>query len=673
MHAQPRLPMYFERNLGQTDAEVAFIARGAGGALFITATGAVALLRQGDAPPVMIRMKLIGANQQPTIEGRDLQEGKSHYLIGNDASKWRTDVPHFGQVRLAEVYKGIALVYYGNQRQLEYDFVVRPGADPRQIRLHFEGPERVEIDRSGDLVLRTGGGEIRQRRPVAYQNSGSSRRIVRAGYRRLGKREFGIDVAPYDAGRPLVIDPIFEYSTYLGGMSDEGGSAIAVDTSGNVYVAGWTRSANLPTANPLRGSLFSGEDAFVAKFNPSGSALIYSTYLGGGLITNANAIAVDGEGNAYVGGTTRSRFFPTANPLQPDHAGGDFDGFVTKINPSGSALVYSTFLGGASGVDRVVGIALDGSGNAYVAGTTNSTNFPTVSPLQANNAGDFDAFVTKFDPAGSALVYSTYLGGSGADIARGIAADGAGNAYVAGETASTNFPASGSPLQGSNAGATDAFVTKINASGSALAYSTYVGGSSDDSAAGITVDSSGNAYIAGETWSPDYPTASSLQPFRSIDAFVTKINASGSALVYSTYLGGSLFDAAVGIAVDSSGNAHVAGQTNSSDFPTARPPQSSRRGLNDAFVAGLDASGSFLLYSTYLGGAGDERLVGLGHGSDGGIAVDSSGNPYITGSTSSSNFPAANALQAGNGGDADVFVTKIGPAPPRRRSTRRNP
>src|SRR5687767_3176504 len=358
------LPMHFEENQGQTDARVRFVARGAGYAFFITNSETVAVLQKPEAAPAVLRMRLIGASRHPHIEGADLFEGKSNYLIGTDPSKWRTNIPQFGKVRMSEVYEGIDVVYYGNQGEIEYDFLVSPGSDPRQIRMKFEGAERIETDASGDLVLRIDGGEIRQRAPVAYQERGGSRHVVRAHYRRIGASEFGIALGAYDTARPLVIDPVLVWSTYLGGSGLDAAHAIAVDTAGSAYVTGNTSSINFPTANALQAANAGVFDVFVAKFNAAGTALVYSTYLGGSGIDSGQGVAVDGSGSAYVAGYTESPNFPTLNAIQAANGGG-LDAFVTKLNAAGTALVYSSYLGGSSS-DQAAGIAVDSFGNAYV-------------------------------------------------------------------------------------------------------------------------------------------------------------------------------------------------------------------------------------------------------------------------------------------------------------------
>jgi uncharacterized repeat protein (TIGR01451 family) len=649
--AYGRLPMHFEENRGQTDARVRFVARGAGYAFFITETETVAVLQKENAEPAVLRMQLIGANPRPRVEGDGLFEGKSNYLIGSDPSKWRTNVPQFGRVRLSEVYRGIDVVYYGNQEEIEYDFLVAPGSDPRQIRMRFAGAERIDIDASGDLVLRLAGGAIRQRAPVAYQQRGGSRQAVPARYRRLGAREFGIALGAYDPALPLVIDPVLAWSTYLGGSGLDAAHAIAVDAAGNAYVAGNTSSANFPTANALQAANAGTFDVFVTKINAAGSALVYSTYLGGSGIDSGQGIAVDSAGNAHVTGYTDSLNFPAVNAVQAAYGGGGLDAFVAKLNAAGTALVYSSYLGG-SDTDQGAGIAVDGAGNAVVAGDTASTNFPTANALQAALGGNPDGFVTKLNAAGSALVYSTYLGGSGFDRASGVAVDAAGSAYVSGVTVSTNFPTVNA-VQASNGGSVDAFVTKLNAAGTALVYSTYLGGANGEQAHAIAVDGAGNAFVAGSTSSTNFPTANALQAgyAGAIDAFATKLNAAGTAFVYSTYLGGSGTDEAFAAAADGAGNAYVAGRTSSTDFPTANASQPANAGGTDAFATRLNAAGSAVVDSTYLGGSG--------HDDGRGIAVDATGSMYVAGITTSSNFPTVNALQAANGGVQDAFVARL--------------
>jgi hypothetical protein len=608
-----KLPLSFEANHGQTDSEVKFLSRGHGCSLFLTGSEAVIVLKKtapkteemkvlsgrelvkkrggGAEEGTIVRMELAGANAAPRVAGAEELPGKTNYFIGNDPAKWRTNVPTYSKVQYEGVYPGVDLVYYGNQGRLEYDFVVAPGVDPNEIRLKFYGAGKLRLDKKGDLLLGAEGEEVRFEKPLVYQELAGEQKTVESSYVLASTNRIGFQLGEYDHSQPLVIDPVLSYSTYLGGSASDSGQGIAVDGSGNAYVTGSTSSANFPAASALQSTL-----------------------------------------------------------------AGTVNAFVTKINASGSALVYSTYLGGGN-QDFSYGIAVDGSGNAYVTGSTSSTNFPTANALQSTIRGSTNAFVTEINAGASALVYSTYLGGNASDAGRGIAVDASGNAYVTGDTTSSNFPTADA-LQPTLAGSENAFVTKLNPSGSALVYSTYLGGNSVDQGFGIALDTMGDAYVTGLTYSPNFPTANALQPKGGVsedydDAFVTKLNPSGSAFVYSTYLGGHTFDGGMGIAVDTSGNAYVTGYTSSVDFPTTPDalqsilsnPTNAAYSLN-SFVTELNPIGSALVYSTYFG-------VSQGQG----IAVDASGNVYFTGSAGS--IPTANALQSTNAGSQNAFVAKI--------------
>jgi uncharacterized repeat protein (TIGR01451 family) len=647
-----QLPLHFEKNLGQTDAAVEFVARGAGYTYFITGTETVAVLRKQEAAtPDVVRMQLVGAKKTSQISGLEMLAGKSNHLIGNDPSQWRTNVPLFQKVKQSAVYDGIDVVYYGNQGQIEYDFVVRPGSDPRQIRMRFDGAERIDIDASGDLILHTRGGDLRQRLPIAYQQRGATRQPVQARYRRLGEYEFGFALGHYETTLPLVIDPILAWSTYLGGSSFDPALSITVDSAGNAYVVGQTSSINFPTANAIQAANAGSFDAFVTKINTAGTALVYSTYLGGSLVDTAFDCAVDSSGSVYLTGQTSSNNFPTLNPIQAAY-GLAGDAFLVKLNAAGNALVYSTYLGG-TGADRGHSIAVDSAFNAHVAGSTLSTNFPTANALQAGSDGN-EAFVTKVNAAGTALIYSTYLGGILPDAALGVALDASGNTYVSGQTDSPNFPTANA-LQGAIGGGTDGFLTKINAAGSALIYSTYLGGSTADRAQSVAVDAAGNAYCVGSTDSTNFPTANALQPIfgGDYDAFVTKLNPAGNAFVYSTYLGGSSGDSVAAVAVNSSQQVFLAGETSSANFPIVRALQPAIGGAADAFVTGINASGTALVFSTFLGGSVNDLAYG--------IAIDNAGGTYVAGYTTSADFPTRNPIQAAPGGATDAFVAKLVP------------
>ncbi len=603
---------------------------------------------QGQA---VLRMKLVGANPEPRIQGLEELPGKSNYLVGSNPEKWRTNVPTYARVLYTEVYPGVDLVYYGIQGKLEYDFIVAPSANPDTIRLTFEGAEKLDVDAQGDLLLHTQVGPVLFKRPFVYQQTGADSQEIYGSYVVAADRQVSFQLGAYDATRPLIIDPVLVYSTYLGGSGVEAAfSDIAVDPAGNAYVTGVTRLGDFPTANPLQQASGGFEDAFVTKLNPTGSALVYSTYLGGSSIDLGVSIAIDPIGNAYVAGYTASPDFPTLNALQAT-LGGGLDAFVAKLTPDGTALEYSTYLGG-SGNDPSFDIAVDSAGSAYLTGLTESADFPAANPLQLNCVALRDAFVTKLNPTGSALVFSTYLCGSGNDIGRGIAIDSAGNTYVTGHTGSANFPTV-NPFQPAFAGGIDdGFITKLNPTGSALVYSTYLGGSGFDQLHGLATDPAGNAYVTGYTGSADFPTVDPLQqPALAVtDAVVAELNPAGG-LIYSTYLGGSGTDRGSGIAVDAAGNVYVTGHTESADFPTVNPLQLNYAGLRDVFVTKFNSTGSSLVYSTYLGGSDDDNGKN--------IAVGSDDNVYVTGLTRSTNLPTANPLQPANGGGSDSFVARI--------------
>jgi hypothetical protein len=695
--AYGKLPLTFEANRCQTDSQVKFLTRGSGSTLFLTSTEAVLVLTRREArasrdkSPLLkrdvtqpgrvietvVRMKLVGANPAPRVAGLEELPGKANYFITNDPAKWRTNVPTYAKVEYKHLYPGIDLVYHGNQQQLEYDFVVGPGADPKQIVLGFQGADKLEVDAQGDLLLYTAAGAIRQRKPVIYQEVDGARRDIAGGYVLKGVHRVGVQVAAYDVRRPLVIDPVVVYATYLAGSMTNPtfGQAIAIDTSGNAYVTGFTTSINFPTTSGAIQTTFPGgqDDAFVTKLNPAGSGLVYSTYLGGsdGGTSNGTGIVVDSAGYAYVTGDTTSQNFPTT----PGAFQATFFGtvFAAKLNPAGSALVYSTYLGG--GLDGASGIAVDAAGNAYVTGSTGSSNFPTTAgAFQPSYGGTGDAFVMKLNSTGSTPVYSTYLGGSANDTATAIAVDAAGNAYVTGNTNSADFPTTAGAFQTTAAPCVvppqfcgNTFVTKVNPTGSGLVYSTYLHGSASgnspgfSNSAGIAVDAAGNAYVSGETAFSDFPTTAGA--FQTLlagrrDAFVTRLNSTGAGLVYSTYLGGTNDDRGLAIAVDAAGNAYVTGSTSSADFPTT--PGALQLGSptgSGTFVTRLNPTGSGLIYSSFLDGCSNcANDIGLG------IAVDASANPnaYVTGWTDASNFPTTTgAFETNFAGSTNAFVVKI--------------
>jgi hypothetical protein len=711
-------PLYFEADPGRVEAPAQFIARGRDALFLISPAAAQFVLRQattsGASLERTVRMQFAGASGRAQLSGAEEMAGKINYFTGNDPARWQTGVPAFGQVRVAGLYPGVNLAYHANQRRLEYDFTVAPGADPGVIAIRFEGADNISVNPAGDLVLRLGDSEIRQPKPEIYQTVNGVRQTVRGGFTMLDARTVAFAVGDYDRGRPLVIDPILSYSTYFGGNSGEDAWAAAVDVNGFVYIAGQTFSTqftNWPvppgafqTTN--RGGAQAG-DAFVAKFDSLGTNLIYLTYLGGSGDDAAYGLGVDAAGNAFVAGATVSANFPIQNALYTNinsfnnkYVGYSADAFIAQLGPAGSNLVYSTFLGGES-ADAAFGLAVDAAGNAYVTGFTYSTNFPVTNAfqqsLQCPNSvyWNANAFVTKIGAGGSPLVYSTYLGGTNFDEGQSIAVDGAGCAYVTGFTVSTNFPTTNFVYQfiGTNLYnghwlndvtnnappyiPYDAFVTKFSPSGSNLVYSTFLGGANYDVGRHIAVDAAGNAYVTGGTTSTNFPnTITNLADLHSgvtnnlnnfyyyntlvTNAFLTQIAWDGihASFGYSTVFGGTNASIDVGqcVAVDALGNAFVMGTTSSTNFPCYPTNntgflRSTNSGLNDVFITVFAPNAGNLLYSGYLGGSGQDAA--------GGIALDPAGNAYLAGSTDSTNFPTLNARQATRTGTNDVFLAKI--------------
>jgi hypothetical protein len=602
------MPLAFTQNVGQWPDSVLYRADAGGATMWFTTEGAVYQFTRsvpGDEPqagPVdpmreldrepeqyesmTIRASFAGANSNPQVVGLEEMEYKCNYFIGNDPNEWHTDVPNYEAIVLEEVYDGIDLKYYGNGKQMEYDFIVSPGADFSQIQIEYEGAESISVNASGELVVETEWGEVVEQKPVIYQMVNNSRIPVTGVYSLKSDNSFGFKMTgDFDSSLPLVIDPVLTYSTFLAGSDSDVGCAIAVDGSGCAFVTGWTMSSDFPTENAWNDSYNGDSDVFVTKFSASGNSLLYSTFLGGGGTDLGYSIAIDGSGCAYVTGCTYSSDFPTENAWDDSFNGGNWDVFVTKFSAAGNTLLYSTFLGG-SDYDLGYSIAIDGSGCAYVTGYTTSSDFPTENAWDDSYNGDSDVFVTKFSAAGNTLLYSTFLGGSDSDVGYGIAVDGSGCAYVTGCTYSSDFPTENA--WDYTLGSWDVFVTKFSASGNSLLYSTFLGGGGYDYGRGIGVDGSSCAYVTGYTTSSDFPTENAWDDSfngGSYDAFVTKFSAAGNSLLYSTFLAGSDSDVGYGIAVDGSGCAYVTGRTESSDFPTENAWDDSYNGGDwDVFV-----------------------------------------------------------------------------------------
>lgn len=689
-----RVPLSFEANQGQTDGSVKFLSRGSGYSIFLTPTDGVLRLgiaergsnkdglvarstKSTNLKSTVLRMKFAGANPAPQMTGEDQLAARSNYLIGSDPAKWRTNVLNYAKVKYKDVYRGVDLVVYGNQRQLEYDFVVAPGADPKSIKIGFEGARQMRVDAAGDLVLRAGDGEVRQHKPVIYQELNGNRRTIDGRYVMKSRKQVGFEIANYDASLPLIIDPTLEYLTYLGGTRGDQGFGITADALGNAYVTGYASSTFPTTAGAFQENFAGGSgvfgssfdsDVFVTKLNPTGTGIVYSTFVGGSKAEVGRDIKVDAAGNVYVTGNTFSEDFPTTpgayqtalNQGVPQGPLSISDVFVFKLSPAGSSLTYSTFIGGDN-TDNGFGIAVDNLGNAFVTGTYGFSfqgNPYPVTPGAYQTTQSFNnSFITKLNPAGTALVYSTYLGAStSASQAFSVAIDPAGDAFVAGN-ASFVFPdVTPGAFQTLSTGDNDAFALEMNPTGTALVYGTLIGGSGSDLGYGIAVDADGNAYVSGSTASTDFPvTPGAFQTTYgggSADTFAVKLNSTGTSLVYSTYLGGSNSEAPGNhLALDTFGNVYLTGETLSADFPIQngfRP-----YGGGDPFITMLNPTGTGLVYSSYLGGNGND----IGNA----VAVDLTGAAYVTGLTNSTNLGTTPGAyqETHNPAGGDAFVAKI--------------
>lgn len=706
-----KFPLSFEPNVGQVNAGVLYVARGSGYSLGLSADR-VAIVTRADSRgrATTVNMRFVGATPRLKHEPAEPLAGKVNYLVGN-SSRWHTDIPTFRRVHYRNIYEGIDLAFYGALGRLEYDFVIAPGADPRRIRLQFDGVPRLALSEEGDLLL---GDRLRQHKPYAYQVApDGSKTEVQARFALDAGRQVRFSVGTYDRARPLIIDPVLTYAAYLGGTGNEGIRGIKVDSAGNAFITGFTTSATFPTATA--GALqtaYRGQgtldranfgDVFVGKLNPAGDAFVYATYLGGGGDEIGTALAIDAAGNAYVAGSTTSTDFPvSAGAVQRTFGGkGTFvaysagDAFVAKLNPGGNGLVYSTYLGGSLD-EGATAIAVDAAGVVTVAGNTESTNFPvTPGAVQSQYRGaqnsspvwGGDGWAARINATGSALVYCTYLGGRNDDIVTSVAVDSSGNTFLGGITYSPNFPTTAGAFQTTFRGveslqfdqaAGDAFVSKLSDTG-ALTYSTLLGGSARDAVHALALDSTGNAYVSGITSSANFPvTAGVVQStyrgagtpaglfFRG-DAFVAKLNPAGSGLVFATYLGGTSDEVATAIAIEPNGNIVVVGFTLSSNFPLSADALQTTFGggggqdyfqMGDAFLSRLNPTATSILYSSYYGGRGDDGA--------GGLAVDGNGNAYFAGITLSNDLKVAGRPSPTTFGGfvpvfprGDAFIAKV--------------
>ncbi len=700
--AYGKLAVSFEKNQGQTDPNVKFLARGNGFTLFLTDGEAVLRLRNPKSKTEaesVVRIGFAGSNAAPKVEGLEIQPGRSNYLIGNNPTRWQRNVPLYGRVKYRGVYPGIDAVYYGNQSQIETDYIVAPGADPKQIALQVSGEKDLTLNEQGDLLVANAAGDLILRRPNVYQEIDGTRREVAANYVERSSRLVGVEIAAYDSTKPLVVDPVIVYSTYLGGadggvLAITSAPAVAVDSNDNAYVAGQTDTSDFPiTSGALQTqNTLNKEYAFITKFNPTGTALVYSTFLGGSNGNSAAGIGVDSSGNAYVAGGTNSSDFPVTagsayQSVFPVNNMGP-SGYLSELDPNGATLLYSTYLGG-NGKDVVTGLALDPNANAYLAGNTSSTNFPVTfgHALQTANNTSGNAsnlFLSRIDTTQvglSSLVYSTYLGGSVGETGGSVAVDSNGNAYMTGSTESFDFPTVNA-FQSTLNGSQNALVARVDTVNSILVYSTFLGEGANRGDTGncIAIDSNSNAYVAGSTYDTNFPTTTgafeAAFPATANDytGYVARFDTtkSGAAsLIYATYLGGAISgDQPHAIAVDSLGNAYLTGETWSGEiaggnypFTFGAPYTNGVAGLQNGFVSVLSASGSNMIFSTYYGtgsaSPSAQSAVGLG------LALDNATAPnvFVVGGTISNKFPTTpGSFQTTIKGFQDAWVAELSPA-----------
>jgi hypothetical protein len=654
----PRLPLSFVPNQGQADARALYSAQAGGASLHFT-RDRVAITLEGKDKAHALHLRFLGANPSPTLTGEDRQKGRVNYFTANAS---QTNIPTYGELRYRNLWPGIDLAFRGEGGTLKYEFHVAPGADPSDIRLAYAGAESLSLGAAGALLIETPLGTVRDQAPRSYQRSGRRRVAVESAYSTTGNR-YGFELGAYERTKPLVIDPGLVYSTFLGGTQTDATAGIVVDDAENAYVSGYTQSSDFPTTPGAHDTTVSQTDVFIAKLNPSATGFVYATYLGGSAAESPSGIDIDSAGNVYVSGTTDSPDFPTT-PGAFDGALGtfyDLDGFVTKLNTDGSALGYSTYLGGEE-IDQARGIAVDNGGNAYVTGSSYGDYPLTPGAPDATPAGaSGDAVVTKLNASGTALEYSTFLGGNGEDWTGGIAVDADGSAYVAGETTSSDFPVTLEAFDTGLSGVEDTFLTKVNPAGTAFTYSTYLGGSGDERGASLAVDSDGNAYVSGKTGSsPDFPTTPGAydRVVSDRNRFLTKFNSTGSGLIYSTFLktGAQSWSA---LEVDSQGNAYLAG-TSWGGTPTTPGAYdrtfftSGSGGMpDDAFLTKFNPTGSVLEYSTYLG-TDDDAAVSVAD-----LALDADNDVYLAGSTSSPYFPTTPGVLDTTVSGSDGFVAKF--------------
>ena len=696
------MPLYFIENRGQLDPRVAYYVQGRDTAVYFTSRGVTFALtsagedgngvfenasaRAGGAglreprSRWIVRLEFVGANPDAKLAAEESASAIVSYFKG-PPDRWKAGVPTYGRLVYHDLWPGIDLVYSGTFDRLKYGFRIRPGADPRRIRLAYRGATNVGVNGNGELEVDTPVVTLEDERPSSWQETEDGRIEVETAYTVAqapvgGAIEYGFEVGSYDRTRTLVIDPaLLVYAGYVGGSNADFGLAVAVDGDGNAYIAGETFSSETTFPETVGPDLTFNDtvntDAFVAKVRSDGTGLVYAGYIGGANADTATGIAVDGPGNAYVAGRTLSTQTTFPVTVGPDTGqNGGFDAFIVKVRSDGTGLDYAGFIGGAA-TDRASGVSVDALGHAYVVGDTSSdqSTFPETVGPSLTHSGGFDAFVAKVSADGTGLDYAGFIGGVSDEQGLGIAVDGSGNAHVAGTTGSSGtFPATVGPDESFNGGASDAFVARVRSDGTGLDYAGFIGGSGIDEGTGIAVDSARNAYVVGRTTSTvsTFPevVGPTLTYGGSGDAFVAKVRSDGTGLDYAGYIGGVGVEFGFGIAVDGAGSAYVTGSTSSDEttFPETGGPDDTYNGGGDAFVAKVRSDGAGFDYAGYVGGAGGDE----GHG----IAVDGSG-AYIAGSTSSSemSFPVRIGPDLAANGGADAFLAKVAESSPTPTTT----
>lgn len=650
----PKIPLYFIANRGQEDGRALFYAYLGRTTLWLTREGLIFdSLKPGDGTPrarEVTRLIFKGLSPKCEIMAFNPADYTVSYFNGSGPADWITGLPTSSAVLYKEIYDRIDLKIYSAEQEVEYDWIVKPGGDPGRIRMVFEGADKTIIDGEGNLVIETSRGAVKHRRPSAYQEDSGRRIRVEAGFSEIARNEFGIKVGPHDRSRDLFIDPYtIGYSTYFGGKDYDYTTAIAAAPSGEVFLTGQTFSPDFPVATgSSKSSYIARCDAFVLKMAQDGQSLAYSAFFP--LVSGSPLdLAVDESGAATIVGYTSNNKFPIKNAFQEKFGGGDYDGFITKLAPNGRSLVFSSYFGG-SDYDYISAIGLDPNGSPVISGSTASKNLRLYHPIQGRLAGMDDVFITKFSPDGRTLVYSTYFGGSNYDRPERIAVDRAGAAYIVGTTFSMNFPVKNA-LQKLFGGMYDVFVAKLAPDGRRLVYSTYLGGSSYDSASGIAVEDSGAVVISGFT-NGRFPLYKAFRTVRKgIDGFVTKFAPDGQSLVYSTYLGGSGHDFLYCVAVDGKGQVCLGGETTSADFPLKNAVQKKKNGTMDSFLSLLSMDGQSLIFSTFLGGSYYDAARALF------ITPDS--KIYVAGLTNSPDFPTVGAFQKMLKGNYDSYLVRF--------------